>query len=150
VRAISLWQPWATLVAIGAKRIETRSWSTQYRGPLAIHATKAFPPIAQQYVETEPFWSRLRAARCHQYNLPRGVIVATCRLVDVVRIRATEPRALSDGQPVEISLEELAFGDYKPGRYAWILGDVVRLEEPIPVRGGVGLWEWSPPPERAA
>jgi hypothetical protein len=38
MKALSLWQPWATLVSIGAKRIETRSWPTKYRGPLAIHA----------------------------------------------------------------------------------------------------------------
>lgn len=40
MKAITLTQPWATLVAIGAKRIETRSWATRYRGPLAIHAAK--------------------------------------------------------------------------------------------------------------
>jgi hypothetical protein len=40
--AISLWQPWATLVAIGAKRIETRGWSPWYRGALVIHASKRF------------------------------------------------------------------------------------------------------------
>lgn len=40
MKAISLWQPWASLVAVGAKKIETRSWATKYRGSLAIHATK--------------------------------------------------------------------------------------------------------------
>ena len=43
MKAITLTQPWATLVAIGAKRIETRSWRTFYRGPLAIHAGKTLP-----------------------------------------------------------------------------------------------------------
>ena len=40
MRAISLWQPWASVVALGSKRIETRHWSTGHRGPLAIHAAK--------------------------------------------------------------------------------------------------------------
>ena len=40
VRILTLWEPWATLMAIGAKRIETRSWATRYRGPLAIHAAR--------------------------------------------------------------------------------------------------------------
>jgi len=38
VKTLTLSQRWATLVALGAKRIETRSWRTSYRGPLAIHA----------------------------------------------------------------------------------------------------------------
>ena len=41
MKLISLWEPWATLLATGQKRIETRSWSTDYRGPVAIHAFKA-------------------------------------------------------------------------------------------------------------
>ena len=40
MKALTLYQPWATLIAIGAKKIETRSWGTNYRGPLAIHAGK--------------------------------------------------------------------------------------------------------------
>jgi hypothetical protein len=40
MNAISLWQPWATAIALGSKRIETRPWATAYRGPLAIHAAK--------------------------------------------------------------------------------------------------------------
>jgi activating signal cointegrator 1 len=48
MKAITLTQPWATLVAIGAKRIETRSWPTNYRGPLAIHAAKGFPKWAKE------------------------------------------------------------------------------------------------------
>lgn len=46
MKAVSLWEPWATLVRLKIKRIETRGWSTSYRGPLAIHATK--------HVHTEP------------------------------------------------------------------------------------------------
>ena len=43
MKALSLTQPWATLVVIGAKRIETRFWHTSYVGPLLIHAAKAIP-----------------------------------------------------------------------------------------------------------
>lgn len=45
MRALTLHQPWATLVAIGAKRVETRSWATTYRGPVAIHAGRHRPPM---------------------------------------------------------------------------------------------------------
>lgn len=48
MRAISLLQPWATLVALGAKRRETRSWPTRYRGPIAIHASKGMPRASEE------------------------------------------------------------------------------------------------------
>ena len=44
MKALTLWQPWASLVALGHKRIETRCWSTKYRGDLAIHAAAKLPP----------------------------------------------------------------------------------------------------------
>ena len=40
MKAITIWQPWASLLACGGKRFETRSWATSYRGPIAIHAAK--------------------------------------------------------------------------------------------------------------
>ncbi|MFL5577327.1 MAG: ASCH domain-containing protein [Gemmatimonadaceae bacterium] len=54
MKALTLTQPWATLVAIGAKTIETRSWPTHYRGEVAIHAAKGFPDWARQIVDGEP------------------------------------------------------------------------------------------------
>ena len=45
MKALTLTQPWATLIAVGAKRIETRSWGTSYRGRIAIHAAKGFASI---------------------------------------------------------------------------------------------------------
>jgi hypothetical protein len=44
MKCISLIQPWASLVLLGEKRYETRNWSTAYRGPLLIHASKGMPP----------------------------------------------------------------------------------------------------------
>ena len=46
MKALSVTQPWATLIATGQKQIETRSWGTRYRGPLYIHAAKRFPAYA--------------------------------------------------------------------------------------------------------
>src|SRR3982751_1322426 len=77
MKALTLTQPWATLVAIGAKRIETRSWSTTYRGEVAIHAAKGFPRDCHELCATEPFLSVLKAAGfTHTRELPTGVIVA--------------------------------------------------------------------------
>lgn len=132
MKTITLTQPWATLVASGAKKIETRSWSTAYRGPLAIHAAKGLGPVGgkaglQALCDTEPFRSALDGV-----DLPHGVIVAVCCLTAVYRIPAS-PMYLARGVPDDHPLAsfpvalppfpddpERAFGDYTPGRYAWL------------------------------
>lgn len=145
MKAITLWQPWASLVAIGAKKIETRSWPTKYRGPLAIHAAKdrRYWKIAHD----EPFRSVFMEARLYrQDDLPYGCIIATAEIVDCLMIQ----RQTFIGYPIlkngqEIKGNELAFGDYTPRRYAWILEDVKQLPEPIPAKGRQGLWNWEVP-----
>src|SRR5574342_1248012 len=139
MRAVSLTQPWATLVAIGAKRIETRSWSTPYRGQIAIHAAKGFPTWARELASGEPFRKALRTddggGMCY---LPLGAVVATSELVDCVRVESAFMRA----PLLERSgtADEEAFGDYSIGRWAWILRGVNRVDPPVPARGSLGLW----------
>jgi activating signal cointegrator 1 len=155
VRGLSLTQPWASLIALGAKQIETRSWSTSYRGRVAIHAAKNLEPVGGaaglvRFFWREPFASVLRAAGyTADRQLPRGVIVATARLADVV---PTDPGMFED-EPTNLvhhteerRRQELAFGDYSPGRYAWLFRDVAALPEPIEIPKGAvrdyrGLWE---------
>lgn len=160
MKAITLTQPWATLVAIGAKKIETRSWATKYRGRLAIHASRGLGAIGgnrglNQIVAQEPFWSTLMAAGCTfgrraPTGLPFGVIVATCELVDCQMIGV-----LPDGTPAYMAYDEWppvlqavqeperSFGLYNAGRYAWILDNVRALPKPIPAKGALSLWEWN-------
>lgn len=143
MKCLSLWQPWATLMAIGAKRIETRSWETLYRGPLAIHAAKKWNRELEDMCHTEPFRRVLMAERpnaggmFHDEDalkaiLPFGAIVAVVRLVDCAYI---EPRTT----PIE--RDERAFGDYTHGRFAWQTTGLRKLAEPIPFRGAQGLFD---------
>lgn len=147
MRCLTLTQPWATLVAIGAKRIETRSWPTNYRGPLAIHAgagpsSIGWPQLNHICNHTEPFRSVLQLGGRHPAEvLPIGAVVAVCRLVSVHRITAAGVEGFRPQPPAD----EIAFGDYSAGRFAWLLADVWRLPEPIRARGALGLWDWTPP-----
>lgn len=101
MKALSLWQPWASLVALGEKRIETREWSTRYRGELAIHATASMPKYLGVSSRTDPFRDELadvfcvrrdRDDRCGDrvgdilHRLPRGKVLCIVRLVDVQEI----------------------------------------------------------------
>ncbi len=134
MKTLSLTQPWASLVAVGEKRFETRSWPTRYRGLLAIHAAKNFPAWARDLSLTStPFVDALFENGVNPvWGLPQGAIVGVVELLDCLPTGAVLD---------QISTRELVFGDFSPGRYAWKLGDGVRFAEPIPCRGALGLWD---------
>ena len=141
MKALSLTQPWATLVAIGAKHVETRSWSVSYRGPIAIHASKGFPREAIECCFVSPFNTALKAGGINVPNdLPRGAIVAVATLRGCYPTTNFSASNTSDGH-LRISENELAFGDYSPGRYGWAFVNIRKLAEPIQCRGALGLWD---------
>lgn len=173
MKALTLWQPSASLIAREVKRIETRSWSTDYRGPLAIHAAARRPPhggmlgdwyaepwwYAPRHVEdcccedgeidvpcarrSRPSWVMTdREAR--RVDLPLGAVVATCTLVEVVAIgeRPNGGWRTEGGRFWNLCGQE-PYGDFTPGRYAWLLQDIELLAEPVPARGRQRLWEWA-------
>lgn len=158
MRALTLWQPYASLIAIGAKTIETRGWATDYRGPLAIHAA-AREPRREEVTEEiaaafgwdcPPLYAQVDA-------LPLGAVVATCTLVTCYRVNSVEAERIADGEEVLLQLargervpvtrNEAAFGNFGPYRIAWVLSNVKALPSPVLAKGGQGLWTWK---ERAA
>lgn len=145
MKALTLTQPWASLVACGAKTIETRSWRTPYRGPVAIHAAKGFPADAKDFSRC----IRLSVLFGPHYEYPLGVIVATARIVACIptrelpetrRIIEVDPAARCTSFP--FTDQERMFGNYDPGRWAWLLADIVATQH-IPAKGALGLWEWE-------
>lgn len=127
IKAISLWQPWASAVAVGSKRIETRGWSTNHRGPLLIHAAKRrYDKHASDFAMYEHAVGRLPA------RVPFGALVAICDLTDV------QP---AQDLNLTISAIERAYGDYSWGRFGWILENVRALPEPIGFTGRQGLFQ---------
>ncbi len=123
MKAISLWQPWATLMATGLKKNETRHWATSYRGPLLIHATKRMEP---------PTILMRELLKPHGYqswgDFPRGALVCKVNLIDCV---PTEDYIAED--------PEYQFGNYGYARFVWIT-DEVEYFKPIPYRGSQGFF----------
>lgn len=153
MKALTLTQPWATLIASGAKRIETRSWNTGYRGRIAIHAAKGLAPIGgkqgflSQCVEPPFNYALSKVLGCPRSEvmeylieepIPLGAIIATADLADVRRIDM-KFRAWVISQPV--TPFEIDFGNYDSGRYGWMLENVIPLREPIECNGALSLWE---------
>ena len=143
MKALTLTQPWASLVASGAKRIETRSWRTSYRGPLAIHAAAGMPKSARELRHRYPFAEALMQGGISETSeMPLGKIVATCRLIDCVPTAGIRWGELQRNGVIVAPDIERVFGEYAPGRWAWLLADIRRIDAPIPAKGSLSLWEW--------
>lgn len=113
-------------MALLLKGNETRGWATRYRGPLAIHAAKRWNLDQQHFGQVEHTLGRLPS------KLPLGAVVAVAWLVDC--------RPAMEILPTINPIEKL-YGDYGPGRYAWLLKDVQALTEPVPFIGRQGFFE---------
>lgn len=145
MRVLTLTQPWASLVAIGAKRYETRGWKAP-PGPLAIHAGKNLAPVGGvgglvARCAEEPFFSTLFNGGPFRdpTDLPRGVVLC---VVDVGYCVPTERVIAGEDERFEITAapHELAFGDYSEGRFAWALYNLHGLPTPLRARGRQKLW----------
>ncbi|RJQ04850.1 MAG: 2-oxoglutarate dehydrogenase E1 [Bacillota bacterium] len=160
IRGLSLTQPHASLVSIEAKKIETRSWSTSYRGWLAIHAAKGFPAWARALCLEEPFHSHLQRHLLPQADpktsylinpadgLPLGVIVAVTEVYDCRPTSRPMCGTFAEAWVNKLSEQEYAFGDYSRGRHGLFLRNTHRLPEPIPCKGALGLWRLPPDVEQ--
>ena len=113
MKAISLKQPWAEMIADGTKTIETRMWSTKHRGLLLIVSSKKGDSAAY--------------ARFPEYcDLIGGAAICVVKLIDC------RPMTQDDEGAARCACE--------PGRFAWIFEDVQKVT-PFPVKGQLSLYD---------
>lgn len=133
IRCISLWQPWASLMACGAKYFETRSWDTKIRGTIYIHAAKTLRGIELveygSVQEREAIEAVLGPLAEWSKKLPLGAIVGRGELVDTMS--ACEALEMDPGQE--------PFGDFGAGRWVHVY-DGLRALVPVPTVGRQGFW----------
>jgi hypothetical protein len=128
IRCISLWQPWASLVACGAKTIETRNRPaprTIIGARIGIHAAKSKKGFHWLIVSPELAKACEERGFLTSADFPLGHIVATAV------VEASIPTAKLEGD---------IFGNYAPDRYGWMLCDVRPLTKPIPWKGSQGIF----------
>lgn len=145
MKAITIHQPWATLIALGEKRFETRGWATKYRGPIAIHASKKDPRLMMRSlphdISTNAFdrlYTKLGVKSGALARLATGSVIATANLTECYKVHIDH-----SGGAVLMVGNEYEFGWYEEGRYAWELTNVKLLDKPIPAKGQQGLWNWG-------
>lgn len=136
---LSIYQPWAQLIALGEKRFETRTWMAGWhRGLLGIHVSKRWTH-EERYFLTQPFY-RDALAR-HGYGngeLPRGCLLAVVNLRAIFHV---------EDMRHDLTPQEEAFGNYADGRWAWLMENARLLPEPIPMNGKTGLFKVQIPVE---
>ncbi|MGG1880520.1 ASCH domain-containing protein [Paenibacillus cisolokensis] len=146
MKAITIIQPWATLITLGEKQFETRSWATKHRGELAIHAGKKIDREACEVPEIKAALAR------HEYtadNLPNGAVLAIANMTECWSIGTDYQSGMpvlyngEGGKSRGVGLKEDKFGWFGTGRYAWEMVNVRRLPEPILAKGMQGLWNWE-------
>jgi predicted transcriptional regulator len=122
MKTISIKQPWVSLIMSGDKKYEFRTWKTNYRGPLYIHASKAYKKELVNNFDN--------------INLQLGEIVGEVILEDIIELNEDNIDAIYNENP---KVYKGVKTDYK---YAWVLKEPKRIT-PIKVNGKLGLWEYE-------
>ncbi|RAS80929.1 ASCH domain-containing protein [Priestia endophytica] len=140
MKVLSMIQPWAKLFVLREATYETRSWKTNYRGPLAIHTSKKINKEACNRIAIS---SLLDTQGYTTKNLPTGMIIAVCELKNCLKVvEDNETWAiLEDGRIV--SEDDYFLGDFEVGYYAWEVEEMQMLDNFIPAKGRLGLWEYD-------
>ena len=126
MKVLSIKEPFATLIKDGVKIYETRSWKTNYRGEVYIHASLSLSKServesANKYLKSE---------------IKPGFILCKCELVDCI------PMTDEFIKYINKETSEYDYGLYSEGRYAWKLKVLEVLDEPIPAKGKLGIWNY--------
>jgi activating signal cointegrator 1 len=131
MKAISLWQPWASLWCSTRKVHETRHWRCSHRGWLLVHAAKRF--------ETVDLHDQLRLILDGEFgdrwskDLPTGALIGMVNVVDCL------PTQMLNGDSAA-SDDDRECGDFGPGRFAWKRDEFRLFDQPIAYRGKQGIF----------
>lgn len=151
MRALTVWQPWASLIAYEAKPFEFRKWPAPDRlcnQRIAIHAGKRAARKDEirdliyrlehedgegTALKAEIALPLLQRVLLHPGSMPHSAVVCTAFMS-----RPRKASALFGGQVADSDrIEQHIWG--------WPLSDVQRLEPPEPAAGKQGFWHWQPP-----
>lgn len=122
MKIITLKQPWATLVANGIKKYEFRTWKTNYRGELLIHAGKGIDKEAMSK------FAHL------DLKYPQSKILAKVTIVDCIELSSSMNEKI-------IKENEVVYGNkYDRTGYAWVIDNAAIINHDAEISGKLGLW----------
>lgn len=142
--AISIRQPWAYAIMHLGKRVENRTWSTRYRGPIYIHAAKGMK--REEYEQFAWWWfheftgHRTTHAIPSMDSMPRGGIVARADVIDCIRSQHALPHGITREQGDRYIVP------WWQGPYGIVLAKVEPVPF-IPCKGKLSIFEIDDVPE---
>lgn len=124
MKALTIKEPWATLIINGYKKYEFRGWKTYYRGKILIHAGLNIEKDILQ--------------RFEEYNLEysKGLIIGEAELVDCILVDEKLDKELR-------KINQNVYGNNHINMYAWKLENIKKYKKPIKVKGKLGLWNYE-------
>jgi len=127
MKALTISQPFASMIARGEKWVENRRWGTKYRGLLAIHAGKG-----QQYLDAREL-----------LNYPTGAVIAIATLVSCININTRRRWDRAFELAPGVTVDDVLNHEHTEGPWCWVLQHVKPFALPAMCRGKQGLWEWN-------
>ena len=125
MKVLTVREPWASLIVNGYKKYEFRSWKTNYRGKILIHAGIN---IEKNMLD-----------RFKDYNLDytKGAIIGEAEIVDCILVNDKFSNELKN-------IDALVYGNSNHTEtYAWKLENIIKYDKVIPVKGKLGLWNYD-------
>ena len=122
MKALTIKQPWASLIVNNYKKYEFRTWKTNYRGKVLIHAGKT--------IGNKDIYNK------YDLEYLKGAIIGEAYITDCIQINSTFKKKLLEEN------EEL-YRNANLNEYAWKLDKIKKYENPIYINGKLGLWNFK-------
>lgn len=125
MKVLTIKQPWASLIINGYKRYEFRSWYTNYRGELLIHAGKSVDKEAMKRLE-----------KYLDFDIPIGKIIGKVNITNCVKLDSNlKEELLNENSDI--------YKNSEVGSFGWQIEDVIKFDNPIEINGMLGLWNYD-------
>jgi len=143
MKAITIKQPWASLIVEGIKDIENRTWATKFRGRVLIHASaKPVVGLPCEALTDEQYARVFTAKKLNSLIGENGAIIGSVEIVDCV---INHPSIWAEKTPDYIMKGDEEWNGIPI--YNWVLANPVKYAKPIPAKGKLSFWEFPMPME---
>ena len=126
MKVLTIKQPWASLIMLGLKKYEFRSWKTEYRGELLIHTGKGIDKDGME-----------RLKKYIPENMPTEKILGKVKLIDCIK---TSPEFYDKVQKENKDIYAKSVFNQD---YAWQMEVIEVYDNPIKVKGKLRLWNYE-------
>lgn len=124
MKALTIKEPWASLIINGYKKYEFRSWKTNYRGKILIHAGMS--------IEKD----MLEKIKAYNIEITKGAIIGEAEIIDCILVDEEFDKELRN-------IDNIVYGNNHLNNYAWKLENIKKYDKPIPIKGKLGLWNYE-------